>query len=195
MTARRRMAGDERREQLLDAAATIVDTDGFAALTIERVAAACNVSRTVVYQHFGSLDGLIDGVIDRAGTRAGAAVRAAGSRSDRATLRSAMAQVLAAVDADPMTWRMFLVAANVGPSALADRLAKGRAMIREHNIVATRTTGELADPELTARMLQVVADELVRLRLADPTQYPTERLLDHFEATARAILRAGRVRS
>lgn len=195
MTARRRMAGDARREQLLDAAATIVDTDGFPALTIERVAATCDVTRTVVYQHFGSLDGLVDAVIERASARAGEAVVAAESSRDRPTLRTAMARVFAAVDADPMTWRMFLVAPQAGPSVLEDRLAEGRAVIRRHNFEAARGAGELADPELTLRMLQVVADELVRLRLADPAEYPVERLLDQFEATGRAILRAGRVRT
>lgn len=189
------MAGDARREQLLDAAAAIVDTDGFPALTIEQVATACDVTRTVVYQHFGSLDGLVDAVIDRASARAGSAVAAAESAGGRPTLRTAMARVFAAVDADPMTWRMFLVAPQAGPSALEDRLARGRAVIRQHNIDATGGAGELADPELTARMLQVVADELVRLRLADPTAYPVERLLDQFEVVGRAILRSGRVRS
>lgn len=145
---------------LVDAAATIVDTAGFAAVSIEQVAAMCDVTRTVVYQHFGSLDGLID-----------------------------------AVDADPMTWRMFLVAPRSGPTALEDRLAQDRAMIRQHNIGASQGSGRLADPELTARMLQVVADKLVRLRLADPAVYTVERLLDQLDAVGRAILRGGRIRT
>ncbi len=195
MKARRRMAGEARREQLVDAAATIVDTAGFAAVSIEQVAAMCDVTRTVVYQHFGSLDGLIDAVIDRATERAGHAVAAANSPAGEVSLRSAMERVFAAVDADPMTWRVFLVAPQSGPTALEDRLAQGRAMIRQHNIEASQGSGRLADPELTARMLQVVADKLVRLRLADPAVYTVERLLDQFDAVGRAILRGGRIRT
>lgn len=195
MSARRRMAGDARREQLLDAAAAIVDADGFAAVSIERVAAACDVTRTVVYQHFGSLDGMVDAVIDRASERAGRAVAATNPSAGRATMRSAMERVFAAVDADPTTWRMFLVAPQSGPSALEDRLARGRAAIREYNIETSQSAGALADPQLTARMLQVVADELVRLRLADPAEFTVERLLDQWESVGRAIVRSGRVRT
>lgn len=195
MNGRRRMSGDARREQLLDACAVIVDTDGFDAVTIDGIASACGVSRTVVYQHFGSLDGMLDALVERSSRRAGATFAAASSSSGSPSLRSVMRQVFEAVDADPATWRMFLVAPHAGPPALADRLAQGRAMIRRHNLEVTPGADRLADPELTLRMLQVVADELVRLRLADPAAYPIDRLLDQFEAVGRAILREGRVRS
>lgn len=101
-----------------------------------------------------------------------------------------MARVLEAVDSDPATWRMFLVAPQVGPASLTDNLAAGRAMIRVQNEVALERRSDAlgADPELTARMLQAMADELVRLRLADPTVYTTERLLDQVEWLAESIL-------
>jgi AcrR family transcriptional regulator len=198
------MTAEGRREQLLDACASIVDTEGFHAVTIDRVAAACGVTRTVVYQQFGGLDGMLDALIERAGGRAGAAVAAA-TGAGAATgvtdvgapsLRGAMGRVLEAVDADPATWRMFLVAPQAGPPALADSLARGRALIREINIAAIEhgSAGTAGDPELAARMLQVVADELVRLRLADPTTYTTERLLAQFESVGAALLVPQRAR-
>jgi len=190
------MTAEGRREQLLDACAAIVDTEGFHAVTIERVATGCGVTRTVVYQQFGGLDGMLDALIERASARAGAAVAAAASADDPPTLHSAMERVLSAVDADPATWRMFLVAPQVAPPALTESLARGRAMIRDLNIAAIeRRTGTTPDdPELAVRMLQVVADELVRLRLADPTVYTTERILAQMDAAGKALLRPGRSR-
>jgi AcrR family transcriptional regulator len=192
MTApRRRMTAGGRREQLLDACAALVDAEGFPAVTIDRVATACHVTRTVVYQQFGGLDGMLDALVERASARAGAAFAAATSPEDAPTLRGAMARVLAAVDADPATWRMFLVAPQVGPPALAENLARGRAMIRDHNMAALEHRGGGPDdPELAARVLQVVADELVRLRLADPTVYTTERILAQVEVVGRALMGA-----
>lgn len=193
---RRRMTAEERREQLLDACASIVDTEGFHAATIDRVATACGVTRTVVYQQFGGLDGLFDALIERASERAAEAITSPDPTDQPPTLRGAMTRVLDAVDADPATWRMFLVAPHVGPPALADALARGRAEIRALNIAAIEHRSDGAsDPELAARMLQVVADELVRLRLADPTLYTTERVLAQMDTVAEALLRGGRARS
>lgn len=188
--ARRRMTAEDRRTQLLDACAAIVDVEGFGAVTIDRVARACAVTRPVVYQHFGGLDGLLDALVERAAGRAAAAIAGAPRRRGRSSLRDVMADVLAAADADPATWRMFLVAPRAGPPALAASLARGRALIRERNAaeIAHRSGGAVADPELAARMLQVVADELVRLRLEDPSAYPVDRLLAQLDTVAAALL-------
>lgn len=192
---RRRMTAEARREQLLDACATIVDTEGFHAVTIDRVATECGVTRTVVYQQFGGLDGMIDALIERASSRAGAAFAAATTESARPTLRNAMARVLEAVDADPATWRMFLVAPQAGPPALTESLARGRARIRDVNMAAIDArSGTPDDPELAARMLQVAADELVRLRLADPAIYTTERILAQIDSLGDALFRTRRTK-
>lgn len=191
--SRRRLPAAERREQLLDACASIVDTEGFPAATIERVADACGVTRTVVYQMFGGLDGLLERLVERATERARTALAEASAAREAASLDGAMSTVLAAVDADPVTWRMFLVAPRVGPPSLADNLAAGRALIRAHNVAAIeQSDARPSDPELAARLLQPVADELVRLRLADPALYPIERLVAAFGDIAYAILGSDR---
>jgi AcrR family transcriptional regulator len=187
---RRRLTASARREQLLDVCAAIVDTDGFAAVSIDAVASAAGVTRAVLYQHFGGLDGMLDALVQRSTQRAARAVEAVvDDGPSPTTLRAAMAQVLEAVDSDPATWRMFLVAPRVGPASLTENLAAGRAMIRARNEVALRDRAAAfgADPELTARLLQAMADELVRLRLADPSTYSTERILDQVEWMAELI--------
>ena len=147
-SSRRRMTAEARREQLLDACAAIVDLEGFHAVTIERVANECGVTRTVVYQQFGGLDGMLDALVQRASERAGAAF--ADAAAGEPSVRSAMSRVLEAVDADPATWRMFL-APQIGPPALASSLARGRAMIRDVSMSAFEDgPGAPEDPELAS---------------------------------------------
>jgi AcrR family transcriptional regulator len=184
------MTATARRDQLLDACGAIVDTEGFTSVTIDRVATECGVTRTVVYQQFGGLDGMLDALVQRSTVRAASAIEISGPDEEEPSLRAVMEGVLKAVDSDPATWRMFLVAPRVGPAALAENLDAGRALIRARNeaVIDSRSAPGGQDPELTARMLQAMGDELVRLRLADPSVYTTERILDQVERLGALIL-------
>ena len=64
-TERVRMSGRERREQLVDVARRLFAEKGFEAVTIEEIAAQASVSKPVVYEHFGSKDGLYAVIVDR----------------------------------------------------------------------------------------------------------------------------------
>ncbi len=59
------MSGHERREQLLQVGAKLFADKGFEAVTIEEIAAKASVSKPVVYEHFGSKDGLYAVIVDR----------------------------------------------------------------------------------------------------------------------------------
>lgn len=59
------MSGRERREQLLQVGAKLFAEKGFEAVTIEEIAAKAGVSKPVVYEHFGSKDGLYAVIVDR----------------------------------------------------------------------------------------------------------------------------------
>ena len=54
-----------RRRQLLDVSRSLVATSGFGELTVEAVAREAGVTRPVVYDLFGDLDGLVTALIDR----------------------------------------------------------------------------------------------------------------------------------
>jgi len=64
-TERVRMSGRERREQLVDVGRKLFASKGFEAVTIEEIAAKAGVSKPVVYEHFGSKDGLYAVIVDR----------------------------------------------------------------------------------------------------------------------------------
>jgi AcrR family transcriptional regulator len=61
----RRMSREDRREQLLDALADLVLTEGAAAVTVERLAEWAGVSRALVYQHATDREDLLVQLYER----------------------------------------------------------------------------------------------------------------------------------
>ena len=59
------MTAPVRREQLLDVTTAIVVEHGFHAVSIQAVARRAGISRPLVYEHFGDLDGLLQALVER----------------------------------------------------------------------------------------------------------------------------------
>jgi AcrR family transcriptional regulator len=187
--ARPRMSAAARREQLLDVTKEIVGEQGFHALSVEGVARRAEITRPVVYGHFGDLAALLEAMVEREGARALAQLaeilptELAEDGSPRGDLRAALGGYLAAVAADPITWRLVLIPPEGAPTVLREQISRGRdAVVAALAAVVRPGLGpgsELPDPELTARMLSAVADETARLMLTHPRRYPRDRLLAH----------------
>jgi AcrR family transcriptional regulator len=62
---RGRMTSAERREQLIDIARGLFAQRGFDGTSIEEIAARAEVSKPVVYEHFGGKEGIYAVVVDR----------------------------------------------------------------------------------------------------------------------------------
>ncbi|WP_245753450.1 TetR/AcrR family transcriptional regulator [Geodermatophilus ruber] len=60
-----RMTGAQRRQQLLDIGRELFAQRGYEATSIEELAARADVSKPVVYEHFGGKEGLYAVVVDR----------------------------------------------------------------------------------------------------------------------------------
>ncbi|MDI1303008.1 MAG: TetR/AcrR family transcriptional regulator [bacterium] len=183
---RRRMSAQLRRDQILDVTRQVVESEGFNAVSIDRIALDCGITRTLIYQQFGTLPALLVTMVDREfHTAADGFLRAVQKQpfSEQERFTSALAGVLDAVDSAPATWRMFLLPPEGGPPELYERLAGARAITREYLNAALEAAGQVAgsDRELTIRMMHAMADELVRLRLQDRKNYTKERLLAQAE--------------
>src|SRR6188768_2639134 len=63
--ARVRMTGTQRRQQLIEIARSLFAERGYDATSIEEIAQRANVSKPVVYEHFGGKEGLYAVVVDR----------------------------------------------------------------------------------------------------------------------------------
>jgi AcrR family transcriptional regulator len=60
------MSRQERRTQLLDVAEALFVEDGFSAVSIEAIARVADVTRPVVYEHFGTKEGVFLACVARA---------------------------------------------------------------------------------------------------------------------------------
>ncbi|GEL94990.1 TetR family transcriptional regulator [Cellulomonas composti] len=62
---RSRMTGVQRRAQLLDVSRKLFAEKGFEGTSVEEIAARAEVSKPVVYEHFGGKEGIYAVVVDR----------------------------------------------------------------------------------------------------------------------------------
>jgi AcrR family transcriptional regulator len=62
---RARMTGKQRREQLLEVGRRLFAEKGFEGTSVEEIASRAQVSKPVVYEHFGGKEGLYAVVVDR----------------------------------------------------------------------------------------------------------------------------------
>lgn len=178
---KRRMTAEGRREQILDVTHSIVDAEGFHAATPNRIADAAGINRSLIYQLFGDPAGLFVALIDREAARAGAqfaeAVSGLDAVADDQSLVVAFDGVLAAVDAHPATWRLFLFPPQGAPPELYARLAQSQAVVLEFFVTELlRINPDVHDPEYTARILHAAGRELLQLHLSEPQTATVERL-------------------
>jgi AcrR family transcriptional regulator len=175
------MTAEARREQILDVTHAIVDAEGFHAATPNRIAQEAGINRSLIYQKFGDMAGLFVELIDREAARAGAqfaeAISGLHAASEDHTMVHAFDSVLAAVDAQPATWRLFLFPPQGAPPELYARMAQAQAVVIDAFIrELLRLNPEVHDPEYTARIMHAAGRELLQMRLSDPQTATTERL-------------------
>jgi AcrR family transcriptional regulator len=68
-TPRRRLARDDRARQLVEVAEVVIAERGIHAAAMDEIADRAGVTKPVVYDHFGSKDGLVAAVVLRAGAQ------------------------------------------------------------------------------------------------------------------------------
>jgi AcrR family transcriptional regulator len=183
-----RLPADVRREQLLDAALDVIAEDGFAAVSVEAVARRAGVTRPVVYDQFGDLEGLLVALVDREERTALDPLLAivGGDPGDdvdpEAFLVDAVGAFLDAVRGNPRTWRLVLMPPRGGTPELRKRIASSRRLIagRIEALLdwgVARRGGPLGlDHALAARLIVAAGEDAARLTLVAPTRYPAERL-------------------
>lgn len=185
----KRLTGAARREQILEVTAAIVAREGFGGVSIQAVSAAAGISRPIVYEHFGDLEGLLEALVKRemdAAMEQVAATRLRDLREGDPTelMLESLGLFLEAVGEHPDTWRLVLMPSQGAPASLRRNIQLGRAGVLEglaHSVRDGLKPGgaDPPDPELTASILSAISDEYGRLILSDPKRYSPERLLGH----------------
>jgi AcrR family transcriptional regulator len=195
------MSAQERRDQLLDVLSAIVLAEGYGAVSIDRVSRDAQIARTVIYSHFGNLDGLLHALIERTEQRAVGQIRAVIPDIDfeedpDTVLIEAVRRFLQMVRAEPETWRLALFPVEGAPPELRATLARVRTglagLLRPvaDSGIERRGGPKGLDTELFSRLLVSLGEEGAKLVLSDPERYTPDRMAD-FTATLMGAVRRG----
>jgi AcrR family transcriptional regulator len=177
----------ERREQLLDAALEIINTDGVAAVSVDRVARLADVTRPVVYGLFTDTDHILRDLLEREGQRALAQLIEViptdlTDAEPVDTFTTVARGFFDAVEAEPARWRSILLPVDSSPTPVRRYKAHTEAVIRDRFAEITRwflrdrPGAETIDVDLLTHVLVNTLEEAGRLLLRDPATYPPERL-------------------
>jgi AcrR family transcriptional regulator len=187
-----RVPAPERREQLLDAALTIIDRDGYDGVSIDAIAREVGVTRPVVYGAFDGRGPLLTALLDRQQQRAlaqlyGALPLDALGSTPLAVVERAIPALHAMVLADPVTWRAILRSPADVPDVVRDRIEGDRTRVRQTiELMITTVLAPGADAEVLAHAILAILDHFGQLVLAEPERFTADRLV----AAARAMLGA-----
>ncbi|MFC5144675.1 TetR/AcrR family transcriptional regulator [Streptomyces aureoversilis] len=182
-----RMAPAERREQLLDTALRIINTDGVTGVSVDAVAKAAGVTRPVVYGQFTDTHHILRDLLRREGERALAQVADAlpADLTDAdpiATFTHVAESFFTAVTTHPDRWRAILLPVDATPPPVHTYRQQAEASIRAQfaditrHFLADRPGTEAIDVDLLAHLLLTAMEEGGRLVLDDPDAYPPKRL-------------------
>lgn len=182
-----RVPADVRREQLLDAALTIIVRDGYDAVSIDAIAKEAGVTRPVVYGVFDGLRALLGTLLDRQQERALTQLAAALppepdlSDPDRLVAETAR-RLIEAVRSDPLTWRPILLAPTGMPEQVRSRIDADRENFLTQvagllEIGLLLRGGPAVDAEVVAHAILAVLEHFGRILLLEPDRFDTERLV------------------
>jgi AcrR family transcriptional regulator len=180
------MPSEQRREQLIDAALTVILQQGYGRVSIEAVAREAGVTRPVVYDHFPNLARLLHALVAREETysleQLEEIVPASVENRDTAeVLATSVRRFLELVLSRPTTWRLILLPLEGTPSIVREHVERGRERIRrriERLVQASLERGELPaalDVELAARAIRDLGEEAGRMVLTDPKRFTPAR--------------------
>ena len=190
-----RMPVEVRREQVLDAALHLIATRGYEAVTMEGIAHEAGLAKPVVYNAYPRLRPLLHALLEREESRAlatlskGVERRAPGEDPLLAWLR----RVGEAMVERPTTWRLILIPPAGTPEIVREHVEAGRAFALDQirtlmaALLARHGLRQPVDPDLTARAILASAEELGRLLLDRPDEYPPDRLVAFARATLEAV--------
>src|SRR5437588_4684347 len=194
-----RMPPEQRREQLIDAALSVILQHGYGGVSIEAIARAAGVTRPVVYDHFPNLPRLLHALVKREERysleqldQVVPPVPDAGGANDPADiLAGSVRRFLDAVMDRPATWRLILLPLEGTPALVREHVEINRTRIVERIEVFVNWAierGQLPaelDVELAARAIRDLGEEAGRTVLTDPNRYPPDR----YEDFVRSILK------
>jgi AcrR family transcriptional regulator len=131
--ARSRLSRDDRMEQTLEAAHALFAERGYAAVTMDEIAAAVGVTKPLLYNYFGNKEQLYIACMERSGdaltATIGTAVEATATPDE--ALGAGVRAFFSFLDSDRAAWAVLFDETLPQAGDLADRVAAYRGLIVE----------------------------------------------------------------
>ena len=191
-----RMPPEQRREQLIDAALSVILDQGYGGVSIEAIARAAGVTRPVIYDHFPNLGTLLHTLVEREERYSREQLERVvpddpGDSDPVEVLAGSVRRFLDAVTARPTTWRIILLPLDGTPAIVRQHVETHRARILErierlvHWAINRNELPSDLDVELTARAIRDLGEEAGRMVLTDPKRYSPDR----YERFVQSVMR------
>ena len=182
----RRLPPEQRREQLLDAALSLIPA-GFDTVTMESVAKHAEVTKPVLYDLFANRGELISALLEREAARATEQVLAAlptdfATRSPDDAFADAVRVFVTAVVQAPDRWRLVLLPPEGTPHEFRAQVELVRAgvlaQIEDLAALGLKELGRLDDLDsaLLGHAMLALAEMSGRLVLTEPEKFTPDRL-------------------
>lgn len=193
-----RLAPEQRREQLLDAAFQVTGNLGLHNLSMEAVAAEAGVGKPVLYTVFDTRTDLVAALLRREHERAFAQVLASmptdlSALGPAASYAGTVGAFVDSVLENPTRWRLILTTPENAPSEYDGllKIARGAILARAEDLaragIALEPTLAGLDPVLLAHTMLSFAEMLGRLAVSAPEIYTRERLSTFAVALAQSV--------
>ena len=168
----------DRETQILDIASEEFGTHGFAATSVAAVADRAGISKPLIYNYFGSKEGLYEACLDRGGSLLADEIERI-ARGDAVGIERGMATLngmFALLEPQPYLWRLFFdsTAPTTGPIAdsialYADRIGK----LAEEGVAELMALADNTDPLDVSAMTAVwlgIVDSLMNWWMDHPDE-------------------------
>lgn len=186
-----------RREQLLDQLLVLVTADGFGSVSMESIARAGGIAKTVVYNLFGDIDSALNALFAREQERTMAALVAAipsppFDGEPVAIVLGTLRRILDDVGVRPDSWRLLLVPTPGTPPGVRASIEAHRqrlVSLLEPGVVwvLARYDAQQLDAELLAHTAIAAVEHGVRLVLEHPTEFGVDRVVASAGAAIAAL--------
>jgi AcrR family transcriptional regulator len=192
-TPRKRLPRAEREERMLDAAETVFGSRGFHAASMDEIARRSGITKALLYQYFGSKEGLCEATVDRGVARLFAALEEATSEA-----APGMGQVAAFVQGyfdyvEASRGSLWLLYAEASSAAALNRMRQRNAdLIADLITRGFEELGREPDHERLAVLAQhlVGAGEQIARWWADQPGVPKDLVVAQFLESAGAVITA-----
>jgi AcrR family transcriptional regulator len=183
----RRMRRAERREQILAAATRAFARRGFAATSLDDIAAEAQISRVILYRHFESKTDLYRAVLDRV------VARLAGTVGTGTYDEGSIAALLRAAGQDPDGFRLLFHYAAREPEFrdFAEQLAQTAVDVTGHHLA-----GEVSDERWRTWVSHLLPTVVIGAVIAwlDAGRPDPEEAADRIGIAVRGVIEASRPR-